>query len=155
MRRGSQNSKPLDLLREQSSHRSDNLARDIARYAERRKHGGIRYQINSRGTPRLKVTLPVRQTAVHRDLTPLRTMLRWARTVVTSDGQRRWLEMDPLESVRFEKERSPKRPLASHERYETTVKGVRQLAANEAHQRGRLRWVRLESAVLRMLLIQT
>ena len=106
-------------------------ARDIAQYGERRKHGGIRYKISSRGTPTLKTTPPVRQTAVHRDLTTLRTMLRWARTVVTADGQRRWLEVDPLEGLRFEKERSPKRPLASHERYETTLKGVRQLAANE------------------------
>ncbi len=122
-------------------------ARDISQYAERRKHGAIRYQISGRGTPILKTTLPVRQTAVHRDLTTLRTMLRWARTVVASDGQRRWLEMDPLEGLRFEKERSPKRPLASHERYETTLKGLRELAANEPDERGRLRWIRLELAL--------
>jgi integrase len=122
-------------------------ARDVAQYVEQRKHGGIRYQISTRGTPTLKTTPPVRQTAVHRDLTTLRTMLRWARTVATADGQRRWLEVDPLEGLRFEKERSPKRPLASPERYETTLKGVRQLAANEPHKRGRLRWVRLELAL--------
>ena len=74
-------------------------------------------------------------------------MLRWARTVVTSDGKGRWLELDPLEGLRFEKERSPKRPVASAERYETTQKAVRQLAASESHERGRLRWLRLELAL--------
>lgn len=74
-------------------------------------------------------------------------MLRWARTVVTSDGRRRWLEMDPLEGVRFEKERSPKRPVATYERYEATQKVIRQLAANEPHDSGRFRWIRHELAL--------
>lgn len=125
--------------------------RDVAQYVERRKRGGIRYHTSGEpgkdGTPTLRITPPVRQTSVHRDLTTLRTMLRWARTVVTSDGKGRWLELDPLEGLRFEKERSPKRPVASAERYEATHEAVRQLAANESHDRGRLRWLRLELAL--------
>jgi integrase len=126
-------------------------ARDVAQYVERRKRGGIRYHTGAEpsndGTPTLRTSPAVRQTAVHRDLTTLRTMLRWARTVVTSDGRGRWLELDPLEGLRFEKERSPKRPVASADRYEATQKAVRQLAANESHDRGRLRWLRLELAL--------
>lgn len=127
-------------------------ARDISQYVERRKRGGIRYPTRGEpsdgGTPTLRITLPVRQTSVHRDLTTLRTMLRWARTVVTSDGKGRLLELDPLEGLRFKKERSPKRPMASVERYEATRQAVRQLAANEPHHRARLRWLRLELALV-------
>lgn len=49
--------------------------------------------------------------------------------------------------VRFEKERLPKRPVAMNERYEATQRVVRQLAANEPHDSGRLRWVQLELAL--------
>lgn len=126
-------------------------ARDIAQYIDRRKRGGIRYlargKLSDHGPATFRVTLPVRQTSVHRDLTTLRTMLRWARTVATMDPKERWLELDPLEGLRFDKERSPKRPVASAERYEATREVARQLAANEPHSRGRLRWLRLELAL--------
>src|SRR6266542_4112776 len=52
----------------------------------------------------------------------------------------------PAGRVRFEKERSPKRPVATHERYEATQKVMRQLA-NEPQDSGRFRWIRLELAL--------
>lgn len=114
-------------------------AADIAQYTAKRKAGDIRCE-GGRKTRR------VRQSAVHHDLAKLRTMLRWARTVRTSDG-RQWLDHDPLEGLRFEKQKNPDRPVSSRDRYVKTRTAVQKLAANAKFKRQRLRWIRLEFAL--------
>ncbi|MBX6330912.1 MAG: site-specific integrase, partial [Gemmatimonadaceae bacterium] len=126
--------------------------RDLAHYAQRRRTGGIRYHASGadrrgdRSKPEVKVTRPMRQTAVHRDLVTLRTMLRWARTVYTPTGAR-WLDTDPLDGLQFARERSPRRPVSSEARYQATRAAIQQLAAGETRPRYRMRWVRLELAL--------
>jgi integrase len=73
-------------------------------------------------------------------------MLRWARRVVTLDGTR-WLEADPLDGLRFEGERNPKRPLAPRARYEAARGAAHRFATHEAGEQARLRWTRLELAL--------
>jgi integrase len=115
---------------------------DLSDYTKRRLHGGIRYQIRGERA----ITEPVGKSTAHRDLSTLRTMLRWARTVTTPDGER-WLDQNPLEGMRFEKEKNPRRPVSTQDRYETTRAAVQRLAADAVDQRDRLRWMRLEFAL--------
>jgi integrase len=126
-------------------------ARDVAQYAARRQRGGIRLTLpdkrKSEGTSTPTITGPVRQSSIHHDLATLRVMLRWACRVVTSDGQYRWLERNPLDGLRFQQERSPRRPVASRERYTATQAAIRQLITSEPRPRYRIRWIRLELAL--------
>jgi integrase len=112
---------------------------DLAQYTAKRKAGGIQCE-GDRKTGR------VRQSTVHRDIGTLRTMMRWARTLVTPEGGR-WLDHDPLDRLRFPKEKNPTRPVSSRDRYLKTRAAVRELAAKATSERDRLRWVRLEFAL--------
>lgn len=112
---------------------------DIAQYAAKRRTGGIHCEKGF-------ITQPVRQTAVHADLGLLRRMLRWACSVRLSSGAR-WLDHNPIDGLRFEKERNPVRPIASIERYEKTRSKIQELATTAENTVDRMRWIRLELAL--------
>ena len=50
--------------------------------------------------------------------------------------------------MRLPREANPRRPVATHDRFECVRKAARQLAAEAATERDRLRWVRLEFALV-------
>ena len=116
---------------------------DTTRYATARRAGGIPYTAAD-GTE--KVTGPVRQRSVHAGLSMLRTLLLWACTVRMANGDR-WLERNPLDGVRFEREKNPKRSTATWDQYEATRKALEKLAAEAGTEAERLKWVRLQFAL--------
>lgn len=119
-------------------------AADVANYSAARRAGGVRCGDD-------RVTPGVRQRSVHADLVRLRAMLRWGCTVPApggpSDGGR-WLDRNPLEGLRFDREKNPVRPVASWERFLATRTALQHLAANTESDAARLRWVRLELALV-------
>lgn len=115
-------------------------AADLAAYSSARRTGGIQLGDGRR-------TGPVRQRSVHADLGLLRTMLRWASTVRSEDGAP-WLDRNPLEGMRFEREKNPIRPVATAERLEATKTALRKLALDAPTPRERDRWVRVELALV-------
>lgn len=116
---------------------------DLVRYSAKRRAGGIVY-IDNNGEK--QVTSSVRQRCVHTDLGRLRTMLRWACTVFTKDGQR-LITFNPVSGMRFQKEQNPVRPITSRSRYRTTRRTARLLSAAAATKLKRLQWIRLELAL--------
>jgi integrase len=116
-------------------------AADVAAYTKARRAGGIAVDTE-------RMTKPVRQRSVHADLALLRTALRWACTVRELDGLP-WLNRNPLEGLRFERERNPVRPVASFEQFEATRAGLRRLAAAPGSTSSlRERWTRVELALV-------
>lgn len=112
---------------------------DLAQYSTARRRGGITL-------PRGRATPTVRQRSVQADLALLRAMLRWAVTISTPHG--RWLERNPLEGIRLERERNPVRTWATYDRFlvvRQAVSGLRQSATKETD---RARWTRLELALV-------
>lgn len=85
-------------------------------------------------------TDPVRHRSVEVDLQLLHTMLRWANTVRTQSG-RRLLDQNPLAGIKRPKEKNPKRPVASWERYQATRRTVQNLAAATTSEIARLKWL--------------
>src|SRR5215208_2206435 len=119
-------------------------ALDVTYYGKARRAGGIK-------CPDDRVTPAVRQRSVHADLVLLRAMLRWACTVSAPgfppDGPR-WLDRNPLDGMRFEREKNPVRAVASWERFLATRQALKNLAANAGRKRDQTMWVRLELALV-------
>ncbi|NUQ20512.1 MAG: tyrosine-type recombinase/integrase [Gemmatimonadaceae bacterium] len=118
--------------------------RDVLNYGVARRAGGIRY---AKG----KKTERVGQRTVHADLVLLRAMLRWACGVPASDSDPagpRWLERNPLDGLRVDREKNPVRPVASWERFLATREALRNLAAQATTDRERAKWLRLELALV-------
>jgi integrase len=85
--------------------------------------------------------------SVEADLKLLHTMLRWACTVRVRKGQR-LLESNPLEGVRRPREKNPKRPVATFERFQKTREAIQSLIAEAGTDVARRKWLRLELALL-------
>ncbi len=117
---------------------------DVLHYGAARRAGGIRYGEG-------RVTMATRQRTVHADLVLLSAMLRWACTVPAAGeppDAPRWLDRNPLNGLRFQREKNPMRPVASWERFLATRTALRDLAANARTEAERRRWVRLELALV-------
>src|SRR5688500_16338539 len=69
-------------------------------------------------------------------------MLRWAVTV-RSQSARRLLEHSTLAGIRRPRERNPKRPVATWERYQATSMYIQYLAVNAKSDRAWRKWLRL------------
>lgn len=115
-------------------------AADQSSYSKARRAGGIRRASGN-------LTLAVRARSVEADLVLLHALLLWATTVRLSNGSR-WLESNPLSGVRRVREASPKRPVATWERYQVTRVAIRLRAAGSAGETGRTRWVKMELALV-------
>ena len=119
-------------------------AREVAEFSKKRREGGIVYGKNKDGTD--KQTKPVRQSSIHTDLSLLRRILRWACLQREPNGSR-LLDFNPLDGLRFERERNPRRAVASVERFQATRKAIQDLAANAEAEEDRTRWTRLDLAL--------
>ena len=113
---------------------------DQLAFTKKRLAGGIICGKN-RSTDR------VRSRSVEVDLQLLHTMLRWAVTVRTASG-RRLLEQNPLAGVRRPREKNPKRPVATWERYQETRRTIQELAANSKSEISRQKWLKLELGLI-------
>jgi integrase len=118
-------------------------ARDQEAYAAKRRAGGIAY---GDGEDQ-KVSPPVRARSVEADLVLLHAMLAWATTVRTPSG-RRWLEFHPLAGVKRAREKNPKRPVATWERFTRTRAAMQALHDEAFADAERTRWVKLELALV-------
>ena len=114
--------------------------RDQASYARARKRGGI-------CRPDGHVTRPVRDRSVEADLDLLHMMLRWATTVRLQNGQR-WLERNPLEGIRRPREKNPRRPVATWERFKATRAAMVRLQREGRTDAERVRWLKIELALV-------
>lgn len=85
---------------------------DQLQYTETRRRGGIKLESG-------RVSRPVRARSAEADIYVLHQMLAWACKVPTPSGGR-WLERNPLAGVRREREKNPRREVATWERYEAT-----------------------------------
>lgn len=97
---------------------------DCALYARRRFDGGV---ICLDG----RITEPMRARTVQADLKLLSAVLKWAMSVPVGNNGRRLLSVHPLLGVKFPRERNPKRPIASWERFQSTRQAL-QILAHEA-----------------------
>ncbi len=77
----------------------------------------------------------------------LNIMLHWATTARTGAGQR-WLKDNPLYGIRRIREQNPRRPVATLERYLATRTAMRQRAEQAQSETERLRWLKIELALL-------
>ncbi len=94
-----------------------------------------------------RVTEGVRTRSVEVDLQLLTTMLRWATTVRVGAGHR-LLERHPLAGVRRPREKNPKRPVATWERYQVTRRKVQELSSGAKNDVSRRKWLKLELALV-------
>ena len=113
---------------------------DVDAYTKKRMTGGIRYGL-------ARITGPVRARSAEADLVLLRTMIRWAMTVRTPTGGR-LLAFDPLFGMRRARERNPKRPMASVERFQKTRDAMQALAAEGQSGMEKARWLKMELALV-------
>jgi integrase len=91
-------------------------------FSQARRRGGIRL---ANGV----VTGPIGQRSVEADLGLLHRMLAWACTVPVGLAGNRWLERNPLDGIRRERERNPRRPVATWERFAATRQAIQRLTA--------------------------
>lgn len=112
---------------------------DQLAFTKKRLVGGISY--SKKGE-----TGPVRARSVEVDLQLLHTMLRWAVTVRSRTGAR-LLDQNPLAGIKRPRDKNPKRPVATWERYQATRKAVQELAVNAKSDAIRRKWLNLELAL--------
>jgi integrase len=74
-------------------------------------------------------------------------MLRWATTVRVAGGNR-LLEHHPLAGVKRPREKNPKRPVATWERYQVTRGKVQELSNGAKNDVSRRKWLKLELALV-------
>lgn len=113
---------------------------DQLAFTRKRLTDGISYGEN-------KESGAVRMRSVEVDLQLLHTMLRWAVTVRTRSGSR-LLEHNPLAGVRRPREKNPKRPVATWERYQATRQAIQELLAKAKGDVIRRQWLKLELALI-------
>jgi hypothetical protein len=95
---------------------------------------GLRPDADGKRRPGYRKPMPVRDGALHGELSWLSTAMNWARGH-RKDG-RRLLAENPLHGLEWPKEKNPRRPIASHERYTATTKHV-----DAVDPKGRLRCI--------------
>lgn len=114
-------------------------AQDQAAYVQRRLVGGIR-------RPDGKVSAPSKIRSPESDIITLRAMLKWATTIRM--GNERWLAYNPLEGIKRPREKNPKRPTATYERFVATRMAIQGLTAEAATDEERTRWIKMELALV-------
>jgi len=102
---------------------------DVARYTQARLEGN-----------------KVRARTVEADLVALNTMLNWATRRRNHHGQP-VLERNPLHGARFPREKNPKRPIATWERFQRTREAMQALRV-DVSENERVRWLKLELALV-------
>ena len=114
--------------------------RDQAAFVRMRLAGGIRRRDGN-------ATAPVSNRSVEADLAFLHSMLKWATTVRLSTGHR-LLDRNPLEGIRRPREKNPRRPVATWERFQATRAAMARLAGSSSKEIERNRWIKVELALV-------
>lgn len=112
---------------------------DQAAYTAARLAGGIRCGVK-------RITPKVRARSVEADLVLLHHMLNWAATV--REHGVRLLDGNPLAGVRRVREKNPRRPVATYERFLATRQALQRLANEAENDRERERWIKIELALV-------
>ena len=129
---------------------------DLVAYTRWRLSGGAQYGMDAK-TGKPKTTRVVRMRSVEADLKVLYAALKWA-TSVRVGKRRRLLEFHPLQGIRRLREKNPKRPIATWERFQQSRRAAQELAAEAQRRVGdsktdegaaaaeadRAKWVRAE-----------
>ncbi len=115
-------------------------AADQHAYCSARRAGGIKLKDGSS-------THAVRARSVEADVVVLRSMLRWA-TTMRGAGDQPLLDRNPLQGVAIQREKNPRRPVATWERFEGTRQMLRQLQAEAVGKGLMLRWRKVELALV-------
>lgn len=118
-------------------------ANDQLAFVQKRLAGGIHY--THKGKPR--VTGPVRSRSSEADLKLLHSMLNWACTARVGGG-RRLLSENPLAGIKKPREKNPRRPVATWERFQMTRKAIQQLLAAARSDAERRKWLKLDMALV-------
>lgn len=111
---------------------------DVRSFVAKRMAGGIMLADGA-------TTNPVRARSAEVEVRLLKTVLRWATTVRVRGGER-LLASNPLAGVRGVREKNPKRPIASWERFQATREAMQRfdfMAKNESRH-----WIRMELALV-------
>ncbi len=87
-----------------------------------------------------------RNRAIEADLSCLRAMLNWGVRQRHRDGAP-LLPYNPLQGVRLPKEKNPRRPVATWERFNATRTAMQAQQRSAKTETNRLRWVKLELAL--------
>ena len=111
---------------------------DVAALRNARRVGGIR--VSEQWT-----TQPVRARSVVEDVALLQRMLNWARTTRV-DGVR-LLDANPIAGIRTSRDRRPRRPIATWDRFLTTCTAMHKLATEAQTPAERARWRKAELAL--------
>ena len=90
-----------------------------------------------------------RNRAIEADLSCLRAMLNWGVRQRHRDGTP-LLPYNPLRGVRLPKEKNPRRPVATWERFKATRTAMQAQQRSAKSETARLRWLKLELALLIM-----
>ncbi len=112
---------------------------DVVAFRNTRRAGGIR--INENWT-----TKPVRMRSVVGDLAVLNGMLNWART--TRVNGVRLLDANPIAGLRTPRDRRPRRPISTWDRFIATRAAIRELVAEAETPEQRSRWIKVELALV-------
>lgn len=114
--------------------------KDQAAYSEQRLAGGIQCSEKRK-------TEAVRPRSVEADLKLLHAMLQWACTVRSRNGAR-LLDSNPLAGIKRVREKNPRRPVATFDRFEKTREAIQALASEAEADAERRKWLRLELALV-------
>ncbi len=125
------------------SFRVDDFSRDHQRAYERiRQLGGI---VITNGD-KIGKTGKTRARSAEADISLLHWMMNWAATVRLPTGDF-LLHRNPLRGVKRVGEKNKKQPVATWERYESTVAAIQKLRAESESDEDRLRWTRMDFAL--------
>ncbi|MBA3645131.1 MAG: tyrosine-type recombinase/integrase [Gemmatimonadaceae bacterium] len=111
---------------------------DVRAFVAKRMAGGIELGNGQK-------TSPVRARSAEVEVRLLKTLLRWATTVRVRGGQR-LLASNPLEGIRGVREKNPKRPVATWERFQAAREAFQRFA-HIYHSNG-CHWGRMELALV-------
>jgi integrase len=129
---------------------------DVVAYTRWRLAGKVQYDVD-RKTGKPKLTRVVRTRSVEADLKLLYAALKWATSVRVGKG-RRLLDFHPLQGIRRPREKNPKRPITTWERFEKARRAAKELRAEAearidnpkseegraAAEADRVKWLRAE-----------
>jgi integrase len=127
-------------------------ADDFEEFTAVRARGGIKYATRLRSRTgrdlgvRTRQTKPAGARSIEADLKLCRMMFIWAMRKKVNG--KRMLEEDPMAGVEIKKEINPKRPVATHDRFERTLAETHLKAGAESDQWARQLWVILAVALI-------
>jgi integrase len=121
-------------------------------YVVTRRAGGIEYTTCLHGrtgrllSPRQRTSRPSRDRTIEADLKFLRMMILWALKKKVADGQR-LLSEDPMAGYVILEEASPRRPIATDERFLKTLAAIERLATEVEDSKLKLQYQMLGLAL--------